>query len=138
MDIEINNVHIFDSRVLDTLTNVTHVLISVDAVRQLGCFTYQQGLSKAATDFGFDVLQILLAIASDLGAAPSSVFWGILSDVPENHPLLQSLEMNIGESEHGLYHVVIEGYSKVQIRLEEKVGSIHAFFSTDEAGLDVV
>ena len=138
VDMEINNVHIMDSRVLDTLTEVTHVLISVDAMRQLGSYSYKQSLSKACSDFDFDLLQILLAIASDLGADPSSVFWGILSDLPENHPVLQALEVNIGESEHGLYHVVLEGYPKVQIRFEENAGSIHVFFSTDESELGLI
>ena len=135
VDMALNNVHISDSRVLETLIDVSHVLISVDAMRQLGSFSYKQSLSKGAYDFDCDLLQILWAIASDLGADPSCVFWGILSDVPENHPVLQSLEVNIGESDQGLYRVVLEGHSEILIRFEEKAGSIHAFFSTEEAAL---
>ena len=135
VDMALNNVHISDSRVLNTLIDVSHVLISADVMRHLGSFSYKQNLSKDAADFDCDLLQILWAIVSDLGADPSSVFWGILSDVSENHPVLQSLEVNIGESDQGLYRVVLEGHPEVVIRFEEKDGSIHAFFSTEAAVL---
>ena len=138
VDMALNNVHISDARVLDTLIDVSHVLISVDAMRQLGSFSYQQSLSKGSAGFGCDLLQILWAIASDLGADPSSVFWGILGDVPEDHPVLQSLEVNVGESEKGLYRVVLEGKPQVLIRFEDKDGLIHVFFSTEESDLGVI
>ncbi|WP_186498938.1 hypothetical protein [Synechococcus sp. A15-24] len=135
VDMALNNVHISDSRVLDTLSDVSHVLVSVDAMRHLGSYSYEQNLSKDASGFGCDLLQILWAIVSHLGADPSSVFWGILSDVLEKHPTLQSLEVNLGESDQGLYHVVLEGQPKVLIRFEEKGESIHALFSTSDASL---
>ena len=135
VDMALNNVHISDSRVLDTLIDVSHVLVSVDAMRHLGSFSYEQNFSKDAADFGCDFLQILWSIVSDLGADPCSVFWGILSDVPEKHPALQSLEVNFGGSDQGLYHVVLEGQPEVLIRFEEKDECIHALFSTEEAYL---
>ena len=135
VDMQLNNVHISDSRVLDTLIDVSHVLVSVDAMRHLGSYSYEQNLSKDASVFGCDLLQILWAIVSDLGADPNFVFWGILSDVPDNHPTLQSLEVNIGESDQGLYRVILEGQSEVLIRFEEKDDSIHALFSTEETSL---
>ena len=138
VDMEINNVHITDSRVLDTLTDVSHVFVSVDAMRHLGCFSYEQNLSKEAADFGCDLLQILWAIVSDFGADPSTVFWGILSDVPDNHPVLQSLEVNVGESDQGLYRVNLEGKPEVSIHFEEKDGSIHVLFSAQESALGFI
>ena len=102
VDMELNNVHISDSRVLDTLIDVSHVLVSVDAMRHLGSYSYEQNLSKDVSGFDCDLLQILWAIVSHLGADPNSVFWGILSDVPEKHPALQSLEVNFGGSDQGL------------------------------------
>ena len=138
VDMEMNNVHISDSRVLDTLIDVSHVLISVDAMRHLGCFSYEESLTKDAADFGCDLLQVLWAIVSDLGADPSSVFWGILSDVPQNHPVLQSLVVNTDSPDQGLYRVILEGKPEVSIQFEEKDGSIHVLFSTQIATLGVV
>ena len=61
-----------------------------------------------------------------------------MSDVPDNHPALQSLEVNIGESDQGLYRVILEGKPEVSIHFEEKDGSIHVFFTTQEAALGCI
>jgi len=135
VDMALNNVHISDSRVLDTLTNVSHILISVDALRQLGSFSYKQTLVNSVDGLDCDLLQILLSIVSDLGADPSSVFWGILSDIPDHHPVLQSLEVNTDESDHGLYAVVLEGYPKILIRFEQNDETSYIYFSTEEFSL---
>jgi hypothetical protein len=131
----LNNVHISDSRVLDTLTDVSHVLISVDVLRQLGSFSYKQTLVNRVDSLDCDLLQILWSIVSDLGADPSSVFWGILSDIPDNHPVLQSLEVNTDESDHSLYTVALEGYPKILIRFEQNDETSYVYFSTEEAAL---
>ena len=135
VDMALNNVHISDSRVLDTLTDVSHVLISVDVLRQLGSFSYKQTLVNTVDGLDCDLLQILWSIVSDLGADPSSVFWGILSDIPDNHPVLQSLEVNTDESDHGLYTVALEGYPKILIRFEQNDETSYVYFSTEEAAL---
>ena len=138
VDMALNNVHISDSRVFETLKDVSHILISIDALRHLGTYSCQQTLLNGAYVLDCDLLQILWAIVSDFGADPSVVLWGILSDVQEKHPALQSLEVNVGESDQGLYRVVLEGQPVVLIRFTEKDGSIHASFSTEEADLGVI
>ena len=61
-----------------------------------------------------------------------------MSDVPEIHPVLLSLEVNIGESDQGLYRVNLEGKPEISIHFEEKDGSIHILFSTQESSLGYI
>ena len=135
LDMALNGVHITDARVLSTLTDVKHIVISIDALRYLGTFSYEQRPVHNDDHPSLDLIQILCAICEYLCADPSSVFWGILYDVPSVGLKLQSLQVNVGESDQAVYSVSLDGYKEISIRFTQSDDLIKVQFSGQSGSL---
>tara|TARA_A100001011_G_scaffold373601_1_gene433204 strand:+ start:806 stop:2950 length:2145 start_codon:yes stop_codon:yes gene_type:complete len=122
VDMALNQVHIADARVLSNLSAVDNVLISINALQQLGSFECREQFidRSLAND---DLIQILYSIALSIKADPATVFWGVLTDVEMTPLPVQSLEVNAGELSQASYVVKFDHQSAITIRFykEESV-----------------
>ena len=80
-----------------------------------------------------DLIQILCAICEYLCVDPSSVFWGILQDVPSIGLMLHSLHVNNGESGQPAYSISLDGHKDISIRFTQADDLIKVQFS-DQSG----
>jgi hypothetical protein len=133
LDMALNGVHIADASVLSTLTNIKHIAISINALHYLGSFSYEQQPTHTDDHPSLDLIQILWAICEYLCVDPSSVFWGILEDVPSIGLMLHSLHVNVGESGQPAYSISLDGHKYISIRFTQADDLIKVQFS-DQSG----
>ena len=75
----LNQVHIADVRALKTLSDLSTVLISIDALHYFGITSFQKLLSISPLNDG-DLICILNSVAEYLMVDRTTVFWGILQN----------------------------------------------------------
>ncbi|NCG17143.1 MAG: hypothetical protein GWP23_09365, partial [Synechococcales cyanobacterium H12SWP_bin.12] len=95
-DMQLNGVHVNDVLVLPTLSEVEHILVSVDALHHFGVYQIVSSvISNNSLNYTIEPLQILWSIAQYLHADVSTVFWGILENLNFDAIPIQSLVFDV-------------------------------------------
>ena len=110
-DMQLNGVHVNDVLVLPTLSEVEHILISIDALHHFGSYQIVSSvISNNSLNYTIEPLQILWSIAQYLQADVSTVFWGILENLFFDAIPIQSLEFDVVNSSHESCLVSLVGH----------------------------
>jgi len=110
-DMRLNGVHVNDVLVLPTLSEVDHILISIDALHHFGVYQIVSTVvSINSLNYTIEPLQIIWSIAQYLQADVSTVFWGILENLHFDAIPIQSLGFDIDNMSHESCQVSFVGY----------------------------
>ena len=80
LDMRLNQVHIADVRALKTLSDLSTVLISIDALHYFGNYIFSEIVPSTSPLNDGDLICILNSVAEYLKADRTTVFWGILQN----------------------------------------------------------
>jgi hypothetical protein len=112
LDMRLNQVHIADVRALKTLSDLSVVLISIDALHYFGSYTFSEVIPSASPLESGDLIRILSSVAEYLKADKTTVFWGILESQLVESWSVDHLEINSDQPNRCWYDVQFSnGYS---------------------------
>tara|TARA_B100002051_G_scaffold108852_1_gene103756 strand:- start:1559 stop:3667 length:2109 start_codon:yes stop_codon:yes gene_type:complete len=116
LDMRLNRVHISDIRALKTLSDLSTLLISIDALQYFGNYNYSEIVPSVTSEQPGDMLRMLSSIADYLRADPTTVFWGILEAQSLEPWPIDHLEITSDQPECCAYNVDFSNGKSVRIQ----------------------
>ena len=105
LDMRLNQVHIADIRALKTLSDISVILISIDALHYLGNYTFSEIVSSTSLLKSGDLICMLSSVAEYLNADRTTVFWGILQSQHVESWSVDRLQINSDQPDCCSYDV---------------------------------
>ena len=143
VDMALNQVHMNDARIMSSLSELDHVLFSINALRHMGTFELiEESLAPGCAKD--ELIQMLYSIAVALNADLSIVFWGVLADLNLKPLPVSFLKVSAGWLCHSTYVASFDGQAPVTIvfqhentikAIEHPSHDIKLIFKTADASL---
>lgn len=152
LDMRLNQVHIADVRALKTLSDLSTVLISIDALHYFGNYTFSEIVPSTSSLEAGDLICMLSSVAEYLKADPTTVFWGVLENqsveswsvdrlhINSNQPDCCSYDVEFSNEHSARIQFIMDG-DDISIRFDqqsESLGSLHIRWVPDPVYAQIV
>ena len=138
LDMRLNQVHIADVRALKTLSDLSIVLISIDALYYFGNYNHLETVLSPSSVQRGDLIRMLSSVADYLNADPATVFWGVLGGQSFESWPIDRLEISSDHSACCAYDVDFSNGRSVRIQFFADGDDVSIRFDHESEALGLI